>query len=151
MKQKIISIFHIFFPLLLGGLVGIIISRNIDYKNLNQPLLSPPSILFPIIWTILYLLMGITYYLIEKENKLSTNEKILYYIQLFVNILWPILFFTLKLRGFSIIWISILDILVLLLFKNIYKKDKKISYLLIPYIIWTFFATYLNIGVYLLN
>lgn len=151
MKEKIKNIFYLFFPIFLGGIVGFIISGNIDYEQLNQPLLSPPSIVFPIVWTILYLLIGITYYLIQKKEPLSRNEKIIYYLQLFVNILWPVFFFLLKARGFSILWILLLDVLVFLLLRIIYKKDKKISYLLIPYLIWCIFATYLNIGVYLLN
>lgn len=147
MKEKIIKGLQLFAPLILGGLVGFIINSSMDYTSLNQPPLSPPGIIFPIVWSILYLLMGISYFLYRKENE----KNYLYYLQLVVNLVWPILFFTLKLRFFSIIWILILAYLIYRLIIE-WKDKKKISaYLLIPYFIWTIFATYLNIGVFLLN
>ena len=147
MKEKIIKSLQLFTPLILGGLIGFIITSSMDSPSLNQPPLSPPSIIFPIVWSILYLLMGISYFLYRKEYK----KNYLYYLQLGVNLIWPILFFTLKLRFFSIIWILILAYLIYRLIIE-WKNKKKISaYLLIPYLIWTTFATYLNIGVFLLN
>ena len=147
MKEKIIKSLQLFTPLILGGLIGFIINSSMDYTSLNQPPLSPPSIIFPIVWSILYLLMGISYFLYRKEYK----KNYLYYLQLVVNLIWPILFFTLKLRFFSIIWIIILAYLIYRLIIE-WKDKKRISaYLLIPYLIWTIFATYLNIGVFLLN
>ena len=147
MKEKIIKSLQLFTPLILGGLIGLIINSSMDYTSLNQPPLSPPSIIFPIVWSILYLLMGISYFLYRKEYK----KNYLYYLQLGVNLIWPILFFTLKLRFFSIIWILILAYLIYRLIIE-WKDKKRISaYLLIPYLIWTIFATYLNIGIFLLN
>ena len=147
MKEKIIKGLQLFAPLILGGLVGFIINFSMDYTSLNQPPLSPRGIIFPIVWSILYLLMGISYFLYRKENE----KNYLYYLQLVVNLVWPILFFTLKLRFFSIIWILILAYLIYRLIIE-WKDKKKISaYLLIPYFIWTIFATYLNIDVFLLN
>ena len=145
------AIFQIFFPLLVGSIVGLIISNNIDYEVLRQPPLSPPSWLFPVIWSILYLLMGIGYYLYNKNTGGDEKVSKIYYLQLFVNALWSIIFFVWKLRFFAIVWIIILIILVVYLFILYYKEYKLSSYLLIPYIIWLLFATYLNIGVYLLN
>lgn len=147
MKEKIQKGLQIFSPLLLGGLIGFIISSSMDYNLLNQPPLSPPGILFPIIWSILYLLMGISYFLYRKEN----SKNYLYYLQLGVNLIWPILFFTLKLRFFSILWIFMLDYLIVRLIFEWKNRVKISAYLLIPYLIWTLFATYLNIGVFLLN
>ena len=147
MKEKIIKGLQLFAPLILGGLIGFIINSSMDYTSLNQPPLSPPSIIFPIVWSILYLLMGISYFLYRKEYK----KNYLYYLQLGVNLVWPVLFFTLKLRFCSIIWILILAYLIYRLIVE-WKNKKRISaYLLIPYLIWTIFATYLNIGVFLLN
>ena len=147
MKEKIIKSLQLFTPLILGGLIGFIINSSMDYTSLNQPPLSPPSIIFPIVWSILYLLMGISYFLYRKEYK----KNYLYYLQLGVNLIWPVLFFNLKLRFFSIIWILILAYLIYRLIVE-WKDKKRISaYLLIPYLIWTIFATYLNIGVFLLN
>ena len=139
--------FYIFFPLVLGSILGVFINNSIDYKTLVKPPLSPPSIIFPIMWTILYLLMGISYYIYRKYN----NNGLIYYIQLFVNLLWSIIFFTLKLRFLGLIWIIILLILIIIMYKRFNEYNKLSSYLLIPYIIWVMFATYLTIGINILN
>ena len=152
MSKIIKKIFYIFFPLLIGGIVGVVIKDSIDYKDLIQPPLSPPAILFPIVWSILYLLMGIAYYLFKTQyNGDKKKESKLYYIQLFLNALWSVVFFVLKFRFVAIIWILLL--LVLIVDIAYYFKSKlKISYyLFIPYILLVVFATYLTIGIYILN
>lgn len=151
MKKLLTNAFYIFFPLLIGISVSLITKNNIDYNTLKQPPLAPPSILFPIVWSILYLLIGISYYLYKKNTYTEKTETIIYYAQLFVNSLWTIIFFILKLRFFSIIWILILVILIYLLISLFKQKYKPSAYLLIPYLIWCIFATYLTIGIYLLN
>lgn len=139
---------NLFLPIILGTIIGFIIKDSIDYNIINKPPLSPSGTIFPIVWSILYLLMGLSYTLYyEKYNE----ESIIYYLQLGFNLLWSILFFSLKLRFISILWIIILDILVILLVIKYLKTNKISAYLIIPYLIWTIFATYLNIGVYLLN
>jgi tryptophan-rich sensory protein len=145
------NIFYIFFPTFIGIIVSFLITNNIDYQTLNQPPLAPPGILFPIVWTILYLLMGISYYLYKKNTYKELKEVIIYYLQLLVNALWSIIFFILKLRFFSIIWILALVILIYTLITLFIQKYKPSAYLLIPYLIWCIFATYLTIGIYLLN
>lgn len=151
MKEIIKNIFYLTLPLILGTIIGLLTSNNIDYKMLTKPPLSPPSIIFPIVWTIIYILIGISYYLFKKNSYNNKLESIIYYIQLFVNLTWSIIFFTLKLRFISIIWILILIILIYLLITLFYQKNKISAYLLIPYLIWCIFATYLNIGIYILN
>lgn len=151
MKKLLTNIFYIFFPLLIGFLISTLITNNIDYQTLKQPPLAPPSILFPIIWSILYLLMGISYYLYKKNTYTDKIEVLIYYTQLLVNSLWSIIFFILKLRFFSIIWILTLVILIYTLITLFLQKYKTSAYLLIPYLIWCIFATYLTIGIYLLN
>lgn len=144
------KLFYLFLPLVGGGVVGFIMKDAIDYSSLNKPLLSPPSIVFPIAWTIIYLLIGIAYLIYQKNNNNKETIRI-YYIQLFLNFLWSIIFFNLKWRLFSIIWIILLIVTVVILMKK-FKIEEKISYyLFIPYLLWLLFATYLNIGVYLLN
>lgn len=144
------NLFYLFFPLIGGGIVGFIMRNSIDYSNLNKPIFSPPSIIFPIAWSIIYLLIGIAYYIYRKNN--NNKETIsLYYIQLFINFLWSIIFFNLKWRLFSIIWIIILIIAVIMLMKKFKEEEKSSYYLFIPYLLWLLFAAYLNIGVYLLN
>lgn len=148
--KKIINFFRLFLPIIIGGIVGIIIKNYIDYSLIEKPPLSPPKLVFPIAWSILYLLIGISYYLYKKKDYNKQTIK-LYYTGLLFNALWSIIFFVLKLRLISIIWIIALVILTILLFIS-YKKQNKISaYLLIPYLIWLIYATYINIGVYILN
>lgn len=151
MKKLITNIFYIFFPLIIGITVSILTQNSFNLQELNQPPLTPPSLLFPIVWTILYILIGISYYLYKKNTYTEKTEIIIYYTQLLVNALWTIIFFTLKLRFFAIIWILILVILIYTLITLFLQKYKPSAYLLIPYLIWCLFATYLTIGIYLLN
>lgn len=141
----------ILIPIIIGGIVGLIISGSMDYSILEKPLLAPPSILFPIAWTILYALMGISYARLKTKNLVDEETRKIYYLQLFVNALWPIFFFTLEWRLFSFIWIIILDILVIAMIINFYKKDKTSGLLQIPYLLWILFASYLNFAIYMLN
>ena len=141
----------IIIPLALGGIVGFLISGSMDYDMLNQPPLSPPSILFPIVWTILYVLMGVSFGILRDKHLNDSNVKLIYYIQLIVNLLWPIAFFVLKWRLFAFIWILILDALVVLMIFTFYKRNKTAALLQLPYLSWVLFASYLNLGVYILN
>ena len=147
LKEKL---FYLFFPLVMGSIVGLSIRNFMDFKDLVQPPLSPPSWLFPIAWSILYLLMGISY-LKNKKNNNNEKTKAIYYVQLFVNLLWSIIFFVWKLRFFAILWIILLDILVISLILRFRNEEKTSAYLNIPYLIWILFATYLTIGIYILN
>ena len=144
------KLFYLFFPLILGSLVGFIISGSIDYNELLKPPLAPPSWLFPVMWSIIYLLMGISYYLLKIENNNECLSKI-YYIQLGVNLLWSIIFFVLKARLFACIWIILLDILVILMIYWFYNTKKISGILNFLYMGWILFATYLTIGIYILN
>lgn len=151
MKNKWILVKNIVIPIALGGLVGLIISQFMDYNTLQKPPLSPPGFIFGIVWSILYLLMGIAYGMLVYKGKSDAEVSKIYLTQLIVNLIWPILFFVFKLRLFSSIWIIILLILVISMVIKFYKKDKIIGYSQIPYLLWIMLATYLNIGVYILN
>jgi tryptophan-rich sensory protein len=144
------KLFYLFFPLILGSLVGVIISGSIDYKDLIQPYGAPPSWLFPVMWSIIYLLMGISYYLLKQDNDNEVLSKI-YYIQLGVNLLWSIIFFVFKLRLVACLWIILLDILVGLMIYWFYNTKRVSGYLNFLYMGWILFATYLTIGIYILN
>ena len=141
----------ILIPLILGGIVGFIISGNMDYNSLIQPKLAPPAILFPIVWTILYFLMGLSYAIITIYSDLDSDVKTIYYSQLIVNLIWPIIFFVMKNRLLALIWIILLLILITIMIVKFYKKNKVASLIQIPYLLWTIFATYLNFSIYLLN
>lgn len=151
MSKLKIYLKSILVPVIVGGISGLIISKSIDYNSLIKPPFSPPSIVFPIVWTILYILMGVSYGILKDKKVLDEKSKIIYYLQLFVNALWPILFFTLKYRLFAFIWIILLDILVIIMIIAFYKKNKLSGILQIPYLVWTLFASYLNLYIYLLN
>ena len=141
----------ILIPVVVGGIVGLIISSSIDYNSLKQPPLSPPSILFPIVWSILYILMGISYVILDSNLLVDSGINSIYYLQLFVNALWSIFFFVFKWRFFSFLWILLLLALVVIMIVRFYRKNKASGLLQIPYLLWILFATYLNLGVYLLN
>ena len=134
-------------PVIIGIIVGLIMMPFNDYASLNQPPFAPPGIAFPIVWTILYILMGISAYIVKERNG-SLN---LYYLQLGVNALWSIIFFVFELRLFAFIWIIFLIILVIKMIRQFYKYNNMAGYLQIPYLIWLLFAAYLNFGVYILN
>lgn len=148
LSQKLL---YILTPLIGGSIVGLIINKSIDYNYLVNPPLSPPSYLFPIVWSILYLLIGISYYIYRKNNNDNPLTIKLYYIQLILNYLWSIIFFTLKLRTLAVIWIIVLAITIIYLMIIFYKEERTSFYLFIPYILWLLFATYLNIGIVVLN
>lgn len=151
MKKIIQSLFYLFLPIILGSIVGLLISGNIDYSYINKPFLAPPKIFFPIAWTIIYLLMGLSYFLFRKEHQNNTKISIIYYLQFFVNLLWSIIFFVWKWRFFSILWILLLDLLVIYLMYLFFYKKKISCYLNLFYLLWILFATYLTIGIYILN
>lgn len=141
-------------PLAVGGLAALLSGGMDTYKTLNQPPLSPPGWVFPIVWSILYLLMGYASYRIWTAQAEPTDARLalrFYGIQLFLNFLWPIFFF-----GFGWYWAAF--ILLLVLWVGIYLTmhlfgaiDDTAENLLIPYLLWVTFAGYLNLGVALLN
>lgn len=136
---------NILIPVIMGGIVGLIISPFMNYQNLNKPPLSPPGIVFPIVWTILYIIMGYSFYKQKEQNKT------IYYTQLIVNGLWSIIFFIFKWYLLAFIWIILLIILVIIMIYKFYKENKLSGLINIPYLIWLFFALYLSFGIYLLN
>ena len=151
LENKKLWLKNILIPVILGGIVSLIISMVMDYNELNKPPLSPPGFIFGIVWTILYVLMGISYGILDYKNLIDTNIKNVYCLQLFVNLLWPVAFFVFKWRLFAFIWLLLLVALIIKMIIEFYRKDKIAAYLQIPYLLWSIFASYLNIGVYLLN
>lgn len=151
MKNFGLYLKSILFSVIVGGVVGIIISNFMDYSVLVKPPLAPPSILFPIMWTILYILMGISYGIIKQKSILDMDVQFIYYLQLFVNALWPIFFFVFKIRLFSFFWIILLALLIFIMIVKFYQKNKLSGLLQIPYFVWVLFASYLNLAFYILN
>ena len=151
MSKLKIFVKSILIPVIVGGVVGFITSNAINYNELIQPAFAPPSFLFPIVWTILYVLMGVSYGILENKGLNDSEINSIYYLQLTLNALWSFIFFVFKWRLFAFIWILILDALVIDMIIKFYKKDKTAGLLQIPYLIWILFATILNFSVYLLN
>ena len=142
--------------LAVGGLSALVTAGKMNlYEDVKMPPLSPPSILFPIVCTILFLLMGISAAWIEKKKKekLSRVNRALsiYALSLFVNFFWSVFFFNLRWFLFSFVWLVLLWVLILLTIRAYHPIDAKAAYLQIPYLLWVSFAGYLNFGVYLLN
>lgn len=153
--NKWLLIRTIAFPLLVGAIAGLL-TRNAmqDFDALKQPPLSPPGWLFPIVWTILYTLMGISAYIIKMSE--ASAEQIddilmIYRYQLIVNFLWSIFFFNFEWYFFSFIWILLLWVLIILMIRSFSSISKTAAYLNIPYLLWVTFAAYLNFGVWWLN
>ena len=138
-----------------GGLSAFLTQDSMEtFNRLNQPPLAPPGWLFPVVWTILFILMGLASYLVltsGKSDQSIRNALSVYGFQLLVNFLWPILFFNLGLYLFSFFWLIFLWILILVTMLLFYRIRKTAGYLLLPYLLWVSFAGYLNLSIYLLN
>lgn len=150
MKIKNLIIF-IIIPLLVGFIGSILGNSKMGFDKINKPEFTPPGIIFPIVWTILYILMGISSYIIYKKDKNKFNSLTIYGIQLFFNMLWTLFFFNFEWYLFSFIWLIILIGLVIVMIYKFYKTDKTAGLLQIPYLIWLIFASILNFNIFLLN
>lgn len=122
-----------------------------NFAMLQKPTFAPPGFLFPVVWTILNVLMGIASYLVLTSGKPTGNALIVYGIQLVFNFFWSILFFNLGLCMFAFLWLVLLWLLILLTTVLFYQILKPAGYLMIPYLLWVTFAGYLNLGICLLN
>lgn len=144
----------ILIPLVVGG-VSALISRGgmENFASVKQPPLAPPDILFPIVWTILYVLMGIASYLVSVSDTPYRSKTALtvYGVQLFFNFAWSIIFFNFEAYVISFIWLLVLWVLIGITAFLFYGISKAAGYLMIPYLAWVSFAAYLNLGIAILN
>ena len=136
-------------PLAVGGLGALLSGGMRDYGAMVKPPFSPPGWVFPVVWSILYLLMGYASYRVLESG--NTKPLILYGLQLLANFIWPLLFFGGGWFLLSFFWLIVLWVLVYLTIRAFSKVDETAGNLLIPYILWVTFAAYLNFGIYLLN
>ncbi len=146
----------ILIPVAVGIVSSLLVQENfLLYEELTRPPLAPPKYIFPIVWTILYILMGISsarIYLCETSERSDIKQALtLYGVQLVFNFLWPIAFFNFEALLFAFIWLMIMWVIIILMIIKFYTIDKTAAYLQIPYLLWTTFAAYLNFGFYLLN
>ena len=141
-------------PLGVGGLAALLSGGMGDYRAMNQPPLSPPGWVFPVVWSILYLLMGYSSYLVWVSDAPETQKRralAFYGAQLLANFIWPLLFFGAKMYLTSLVWLIVLWLLILFTIWTFGKIRELAGDLLIPYILWVSFAFYLNFGIFLLN
>ena len=152
MKKYLKAIIYILFPLIMGGIIGVLFNNRTNFETIIKPVFAPPGIVFPIVWSILYLLMGISSCLIYKSNDLEKTSALnTYFLQLIFNFLWTPIFFGLKLYLIGTIWVFIMIILVISMIRKFYRINKISAYLQIPYLIWLFFAFVLSFSIFLLN
>ena len=142
-------------PLLVGAVASLLTGGGMEvFATVEKPPLSPPGWLFPIVWTILYTLMGISSYLIltsDADESAKEGAIRVYGLQLLVNFLWPTFFFNFRWYGFSFFWLLLLWFLVVVMILRFWKINKLAAYMNIPYLIWLTFAAYLNWGIWRLN
>lgn len=142
-------------PLSVGAVSGVISGGGMDsFSEMVKPPLSPPGWLFPIVWTILFIFMGISSYLVASADVDPMQKRvalIFYGIQLFFNFFWSIIFFNLEWYLFAFIWLAILWSLILATTVLFWRISKTAGYLMLPYLAWVTFAGYLNFAIYLLN
>ena len=142
-------------PLIVGIVAGLLTRNSMEmFVMVEKPPLAPPAWLFPVAWTFLYTLMGISSYIVLTSD--ASQEEIksaiqLYAYQLVVNFLWPTFFFNFGWYLFSFLWLVLLWILVFLMIRKFYDINKIAAYLNVPYLVWLTFAGYLNVGIWLLN
>lgn len=136
-----------------GVVAGLITQGSVaDYALLVKPSFAPPGWLFPVVWGILYILMGVSAYLIYESFCQNREQALkLYALQLALNFLWPIIFFSFKLYFFAFIWILALWVVIILMIISFYRCDKRAAYLQIPYLLWVSFATVLTYAVAVMN
>ena len=142
-------------PLLIGGISGFATATSINdwYVSINKPSFNPPNYLFGPVWTTLYILMGISFFMILQSpaNEFRKKAVTIFCIQLFLNFWWSFIFFKFQLLGLAfieiiLIWISIITMITLF-----YKINKTAALLQIPYLLWVSFASVLNGSIWFLN
>ncbi len=141
------------FPLSVGGLSSLLTQNDMDvYKTIVQPSFAPPGWIFPVVWSILYLLMGYSYWRTRLAPvQLRQRATALYLVQLALNFLWPLLFFKGQLWGLALLVLVLLWAAVALMIGAFYRCERKAAALQIPYLLWLSFAAYLNWVIALLN
>ena len=147
-------LFFVVLALAVGGAAGAAARAGMEaYDLLTKPPATPPDRLFPVVWTLLYLLMGIAMGLVWRSSigRARKEATALWSIQLAVNGLWPVLFFLLGAHGPAFFWLVGLIVLVLFMIADFSRRNAAAAWLSAPYLLWLLFAAYLNLGIWLLN
>lgn len=148
-------LFCLLVPLGVGGLAAFLTRANMSiFDSIAKPALAPPAWVFPVVWNVLYILMGIASYRIAhapKPTGYKNQTLILYSIQLFFNFVWSLLFFNMSAFGFAFVWLCLMLAQILWLCIRAYFIDRVAFWCLLPYLLWCTFAAYLNWQIYILN
>ena len=151
-KNKSTLIIAIQIPIAVGTFSALFSGNMQIYSSINKPALSPPGILFPIVWTILYILMGISSYIIyESDDPNKESALYTYALQLFFNFFWSIIFFRFHLFFTAFVWLLALIFLIIKIIRQFCRIKPTAAYLQIPYLLWCVFASYLNFMIFRLN
>lgn len=151
-KDKSALIIAILIPLTVGSFSTVVSGGTSAYSVINKPASSPPAALFPIVWTILYILMGISSYLIYVSGDAGSKKALgIYALQLMFNFFWSIIFFGFSKYLFAFLWLIALIMLIVLMIYMFYQINPIAAYLQIPYLVWCIFAAYLNFMVFKMN
>lgn len=139
--------------LLAGGLASLLGGETASlYEGLVSPPLAPPGWVFPVVWTVLYILMGIAVGIVSKSGDVDRGKAMtLYYIQLGINVLWPLIFFRLEWISVAAVWLLLLTVTLFATWWRFRAINNVAGWLLVPYLLWCLFALYLNIGYAVLN
>ncbi len=152
MKKIKILVVSIIIPILVGIIANLLGNASMGFDLIKKPSFNPPGIVFPIVWTILYILMGISCYIIYTSHSKNKSSALrIYALQLIVNMLWPFFFFNLKWYLFSFLWIILLLALVIIMIFRFLKINKVAGYIQLPYLFWLIFALILNFSIFILN
>lgn len=127
--------------------------NSVWFNSLTKPFLNPPSKVFPPVWSVLYILIFISlfFYIVAKTGNLKMRGYLYFGVQILLNLLWSPVFFLMHNIALALFIVILLDIFVILTMKNFYKASKLAAFLLVPYLLWIFFATYLNFAYLILN
>ena len=145
-------IYALIIPLAAGAFSSVLTPDSSEIFNmLNKPPLSPPGWLFPVVWTVLYIFMGLASFLVYTSDKYTKPALTLYCTQLFLNFMWSIIFFNLQMYLAAFFWLFLMWFLIIITIVLFYEICKPAAYLMIPYLVWVTYAGYLNLAIYMLN
>lgn len=154
MKNKNLStlVISILIPIAVGSISALLSGNMNIYSTLNKPPLSPPGFIFPIAWTILYILMGISSYIIYMSQSPNREKALkIYAAQLAINFFWSILFFGFSQYFLSFLWLVLLIAVIIVMIREFYQISPLAAWLQLPYLLWCVFAAYLNFMIFRLN
>lgn len=150
-RRKLLA--FIILPLAVGAIAGLLTRNSMSlYNSLNRPSFSPPGWVFPLVWTILYILMGLSSYLIASSpSPKKQGALLLYAVQLFLNFIWSLVFFGLKNYLLAFLVLLLLWYVIFKMIRSFFQIDAAAALLQIPYLLWVTFAGFLNLAIVFMN